>query len=124
MWTAAVSDKSFASGVLKVTVVFTNGTDSFNEDIDLTGGSLDVLSQKVANRLNTLNATAALVDTIANGPVPAFTPAPIDPLIDARSALRLAKEDVDLGIIQVTDPAYTDALAAAQSAATASPKVL
>ncbi len=119
MYTASVSDKSFAAGVLKVSVVFTNGTDSFNEDIDLTGGSLDILSQKVANRLNTLNATAALVDTIENGPVPAFTPAPIDPLIAARRALIQAKQDVDLGIIQVTDAAYTDALAAAQSAATA-----
>lgn len=119
MWTATVADKSFVSGVLKVKVSFTNGTDSFSEDIDLTGGSLDVLSQKVAGRLNTLNASAALVDTIAVGPVAPFTPEPVDPLVAARRALAQAKEDADLGIIQTTDKAYTEALANAQAAYTA-----
>ncbi len=119
MYTATVLSNSFLAGVLKVTVAFTNGTETFNEDIDLTGGSLDILAQKVANRLNTLNATAALAAIIVAGPVPPFTPTPIDPLVAARNALRQAKEDADLGILQVTDKAYTDALAAAQSAYTA-----
>lgn len=118
MWTAKVTDKSFVNGVFSVTVAYTNGKETFSDVIDMTGGSPEVLSQKVTTKLNTLNATVPLVDAIVLGDVPPFVqPAP-DPLDAARRALATANQDAELGIIQKIDKVYIDALDAAQAAYT------
>ncbi len=54
------------NGSVTVTAQYSNGVDVFDETIDMTGGTLDVLTQKVQNRLNTLNINEALFTELAS----------------------------------------------------------
>ncbi len=116
MWTASLTGKVFTGGSLTVTVAFTNGKDSFNQDFDLSGGSLNTLAQRVSGRIDQLNISDTLMQSIDIGPVPAYVPPTRDELAYARSQLAQVKQDVDLGIIKETDAIYIDALAAAKAA--------
>lgn len=117
MWTAELKGKELNGGKLTVNVEFTNGTDVISETIDLTGGSLHTLAVKVQNRINTLETTSALVDSLELGAVPAPTPTQVNALQDAVRTLRKCEEAISLGLLAKEDKEYSDALAAVQAAA-------
>lgn len=81
-WTATIVSKDYSKGVLLVGVEYTNGNETFSESIDMTGGTLDVLNQKIQGKLNTLNATSDLISDIdsavAQKQTVTFTPKPVD----------------------------------------------
>lgn len=56
-WTAKIVSKDYKNGTLFVGVEYTDTMSTFSESIDLTGGSIDVLNQKIQGRLNTLTVT-------------------------------------------------------------------
>lgn len=115
MWQSRITNKVFNNGVLLVDVQFYNEDSSIIKSIDMTGGSLDVLSQKIQSQIDTLNATDDLVSQIQTGE---FTPniPEVDPEIQAISDLQKAKQLVDLGLITTDDIQYTTALSTAQGA--------
>lgn len=125
MWTAEITDISFTGSVFTVTVYYTapvgSTAGSFGEVMDVTGGTPDVVNQKITTRLSTINANESLCRSIVRGPV---TPAsstltPDNALLAAKNNLATLKQDVDLGILAATDQIYIDALSAAQVAYTA-----
>jgi hypothetical protein len=61
-------------GALMVMVQYSNGTDTFMENTDITGGTLETLKYKVQQRINALNANEVLVI-----PIGAFDPTPAAP---------------------------------------------
>ena len=61
MWKSTIPGYSYVNGVITVSVEYTNGTDSFHESLDMTGGTIDSLDQKVQGRLGVLNANDDLV---------------------------------------------------------------
>lgn len=106
MWTAEIQNSDYSNGVLTVGVKYTNGTSEVAEKLDMTGGSMDVLSQKVQNRLSALETTEALNAQIKTG---AFTPVvpPESPEIALRAAVRhleAVQKATDLGLL----PAKTE----------------
>jgi len=118
MWAAKIADKQYLNGALFVNVFYSNGTASFNEIIDLTGGSVDILSSKIQGRLDTLNASDAALTGITLG---TFTPttkpdSSLQTFLAALKVLRSAQTAVDLKLMASSDKAFTDALAAAQAA--------
>lgn len=108
--------------MLMVDVQFTSGDTSVIKTIDMTGGSMDVLNQKIQSQIDTLNASDDLLTQIPIGPFTPVLPTP-DPEIAAIGALQQAKQLVDLGVITTDDPQYTDALSTAQDAVTQVAKV-
>lgn len=123
MWTSKIVGKRLESGALYVDIHFVNGEASIARTIDLTGGSLDVLSQKVQDQLNTLNTTDTLATNIVIGD---FTPdvPDADPKGIALANLRQTKELVSLGVIKDTDPQVADALTAFKDAVSAAQDVV
>lgn len=116
MWTSTIANTQTVNGTLIVNVVYSSdqpGINNITQAIDLTGGTLDVLSQKVQAQIDTLNATDTLAAQIQTGPFTPVVPTP-DPEIAAISTLQQAKQLVDLGIITSADTQYTDALSNAQ----------
>lgn len=113
MWTSKIVGKRYENGALFIDLHFLNGEASVARTIDLTGGSLDVLSQKIQAQLDTLNATEALVEQVILGD---FTPVVLESKEDPLQKLRALKEQVDLGVIEETDPKIAEALAEAKQA--------
>lgn len=117
-WTAKIVGNGIKEAALIVGVSYTNGSIQFVEQLDMTGGTLDGLSQKIATKLTTLEATQTLLGQVTNGP---FIPATATPttLDDFRTKFRIlqnAKTLADLAIITTSDPIYTTALANAKTA--------
>lgn len=111
MWTSKIVGKRVENGALFVDVHFINGDASIARTVDMTGGSLDVLSLKIQSQLDTLNTTDDLFTQIIVGE---FTPIiqDVSSQEEALNNLRKAKELVDLGVIDDTDPQVLDALTA------------
>lgn len=110
MWNAKILNTNYSPGLFVVTVEYSNGDKTFTEPIDMTGGSKEVLSQKIQSRLDTINATETLnlSGDIIPGP---FIPIeiPEDPALTFNKAVRVVentKRLQDLGIIDasVTSP--------------------
>lgn len=114
MWQAIIDSKSDVNGVVIVGVVYTNGVTKTLEAIDMTGGSMDTLNNRIQSRLNTLDANDLLLGSIVLGP---FTPT-TKPQTDAQifqaalNHFQSCERCVDRGLIQKTDKEYTDAQAA------------
>lgn len=70
MWQATIDSKSYENGVIRVGVVFFNDKSKVLESFDLTGGSVEILNNRIQNRLDTLNANDGLIDLIPIGPFP------------------------------------------------------
>jgi len=89
-WTAIIVSKDYSKGILLVGIEYTDGNETFGESIDMTGGTLDVLNQKIQDRLNTLNTTSTLisdVDSVVLHKQPiAFIAKPIDNSIQEASS--------------------------------------
>lgn len=120
-WTANIVQKGIVDKSFIVGVSYTNGSIQFVEQVDMTGGTLQALSDRVASRLATLETTVALIPQVTPGP---FIPTPATPqltaaqiaFITAFNTLRRAKQAVDIGLIANTDTTYVNALTAAQAA--------
>ncbi len=113
MWKAIIENKNYTDGKLTVVVVFTNDKVKFAETIDLTGGSVEVLNQKITSRLNTLNASETFETQIPMGD---FVPAPMIPSLQeefftALRRLETLKRLVNAEILTDADQVYVDALA-------------
>lgn len=111
MWTAQIESKTNDRSVLFVGVQYTDGTKKFGESIDMTGGDIDTLNNKIQARLNTLNANDTLVDDITLG---AFTPPTIKPVDEKEAALtelRKLQDLVNLGVLKESDQQVLDAIA-------------
>lgn len=111
MWTAKIAETNSKDGTFIVNVLYSNGTDSINEVIDMTGGSESVLSQKVSDRLDTLNKTEVLKTKISLGN---FTPVITDlaskrNFQEAVRRLTSCQRAVSLGLIMETDKIFKDA---------------
>lgn len=117
-WTATIKQKGIVDKAFLVNVAYSNGTNSFNEVIDMTGGDMATLSQKVSSRLATLEAVQTLAGQVTVGPFTPTTPAvhPQTAFMGAVRHFESCKRAVDLGLILATDPIYTDAEAAAKAA--------
>lgn len=115
-WTANIDSKDYINGVLTVRVLYTNGPAKLGDAIDMTGGNIDVLNSKIADRLNTLNATDDVNAKISSG---SFTPtSTLDPNQPFRNALRhfqSCQRAVDLGLITNQDKVFTQAFSALQA---------
>lgn len=133
MWNSQILNTAFDNGRLMVMVAYTRGDDkgsTFSEPIDMTGGSMDTLSRRVQNRIDTLNATDTLNAEIVTGP---FTPVipeptPVEKLREAMRHLAQVKRATELGlytapVLEVVQPVTTDIkvdlVAEAQTAAQA-----
>lgn len=65
MWTATIVSRDLQDdGTLLVGVQYSNGGDSFSESMEMTGLTFDFLNDRIADRLDKLNANAALVTAI------------------------------------------------------------
>lgn len=101
MWQAIIESKSYDNGVLRVGVIFTNGSQKVLESIDMTGGTIDVLNAKIEGRLNTLNANDSLLAGVVTGnftPV-VKPPSPLESFKVKLIVLESAKKARDLGLI-------------------------
>lgn len=61
MWSATIVGKNSTQGVLHVGVEYTNGTETFIEVMDATGGNLDGISIKIKSKLVSLNSNEVLI---------------------------------------------------------------
>lgn len=117
-WTASVVQKGIVDKSFLVGISYTSGALQFVETLDMTGASLQYLSDRVSSRLATLESTQTLIPQVTLG---AFTPtvAPATPLGTFLAALKhfnACQRAVTLGLMQVTDATYTSAQSAMQSA--------
>jgi hypothetical protein len=118
-WTATIKDKRIVDKQLLVNVLYDNGSINFNEVMDVTGSTIQSVSDRISSRLATLEATQTLIPLIPAGP---FTPLgaqatpPVNVFLVALKSLRNAQEAVELGLITNADAAYTTALANAKAA--------
>lgn len=119
MWGSEIVGKDFTNGVLKVQVRYsTQGQTPITEWIDMTGGSSDILEEKIRSRLATLNDSADLISAIKNGSFVPKQKATTDRETYFNAYLKLDRLDraAALGIIDRSDPEYVEALNAAKSA--------
>lgn len=122
MWSATIiskeTSKESSRGVLFVIVEYTNGTELFGEQIDITGGDREVFDAQIQSRLKKLDANDLLQADISPGPfAPVTKPnTALEDFLPLLRNLRSAQSAVDLGLLGKTDKAYTDALGAAQAA--------
>lgn len=120
-WTATIKQKGIQDKAFLVNVLYDNGSIQFNEILDMTGGSVQVLSDRIASRLALLETTQALIPQIATGP---FTPTvasqtPQTPLQIFKGKLRILQNAqilVNLGLLATGDSGYTQAFSDAQAA--------
>jgi hypothetical protein len=117
MWTSEIFSKQKVNDKFIVVVKFINGTESFTESIDMTGGTAEVLARKVASRLATLNDSDTLEPQVSVG---AYTPnVPTDTALAFKAAIKRLtslKRAVDLGLITTASPVYVQGVAAVQAA--------
>lgn len=99
------------NGALFVDIHFLNGEASLARTIDMTGGSLEVLSRKVQSQIDTLNTTDLLAEEIVEGD---FTPMIPESKLDPLNELRKIKEFVNLGVVDAADPKVQAAIDAAK----------
>ncbi len=134
MWKATIQGKNFQNGKMTVDILFSSDTLNFVETIDMTGGSMDVLSLKVQHRIDGLNASDALHDAIQLGDftpvIPIIEPTPSEILAQAIQHLEKVQKAKELGLlpdatvtpivtVPVSQPASNDPLAEATAAAQA-----
>lgn len=112
MWAATIKQKGIVDKSFLVNVLYDNGATSFNEIIDMTGGSLDVLSQKIQSRLTTLNTTQALIPLVTLGSYIAQPATQANgAFLSAVKHFKSCQQAVALGLILSTDPIFTAAQA-------------
>lgn len=109
MWNAEIKDKSIVQGELIVNVLFSNGTEEFNEVFNMRRG--EDLNGNIISRLSQIEALTTFTEELELG---AYTPL-VKEIVDIKEdpliALRKKKELVDLGVIKATDPDFVEALA-------------
>lgn len=112
-WTASIVQKGIVDKSFLVGVSYSNGTFQFVESINLTGGSVQTLSDVVTARLGALATTESLIPQILVGaftPQPSSAQTPIQVFQNNLKQLRNAKELVDLGVITTLHTSYVNAL--------------
>jgi hypothetical protein len=123
MFTANITNKNFKSGVLQITVDFSNGSEIIKEAFNIV--SEDDLNQRIEARLKQLNNLATLASTLTTGAWVAPTkPEPLAPtqLQLAEQTLRELKDKINLGVLKETDQEWTDAVTAYKTLASAEGK--
>lgn len=112
-WTASVAQKNYQNGILLVNVSYTDGTNVFNEVIDLTGGDINTAKAKVRSRIAALTVSDTLAAAIPIGPLNPGSVAQStqDIFLTALRHFQACKRAVDLGLITTADTLYTDAQA-------------
>jgi len=117
MWTSTIESKNYNKGVLILNVVFSNGNEMFNESFDMTGGSLDIVNERIKARLGGLQASENLDIQI---PLGAFTPTSNpattqEAFMAALRRVRSCQRAIQLGLMTDKDQIYIDALASLQA---------
>lgn len=117
MFTSSIVQKGIQDKAFLVGVSYSNGSVQFVETLDMTGGDLPTLNQKVASRLATLNATETLIPQVTPGVFVPVTPGqtPLQIFLSSLRTLQSLTNLVTLGVIPDTNSAYQTALANAKS---------
>jgi hypothetical protein len=112
MFTATITKKSFAEGVMQVVVEFSNGTITFTRAFNI--NSADDLKRQVRNEITRLNELAELATTLPDGsytPTETTPPAPTQAVLDKQewfpdfTRLERVQELVTLGVLTGTETA-------------------
>lgn len=100
MWNAKILNSTYGPASLVVRVEYRNGEAVLTEDIDMTGGSIEVLNRKVQSKIDTLETTETLNDLILTGDfVPSVKDSDISTFRESVRKVEELKRLTDLGII-------------------------
>lgn len=107
MWNAKIFSNSFVKGQLLIGVEYSNGVQTFNETIDLTGGTKEGLDARIQAKLLTLNTSDIAAAAIAIGD---FTVKPLpqankdlNQYFEDRNTLNKLQSLVSAGILDPAD---------------------
>lgn len=64
MWQSTILSYSNSQGVLIVSVQYSNGDDSFIESMDMSGQTIDTLTDRVQSKISLLNSNDDLVSNL------------------------------------------------------------
>lgn len=112
MWTSTIKGKDFVNGQFRVSVEYTDGTNTFSEVHNLS--NQENLDRTIRSRIAQLEATATFSTTVSTGPYTPSeevkaTPTAYDLAIQEVSRV---KNLVELGILKETDKEFIDAITA------------
>ncbi len=119
-WTATIVQKGIVDKSFLVGISYSNGTFQFVETANLTGGTMQILSDTVSGRLAQLEATQTLLPQVTLGsftPTVATPPTPtaFQTFITNLRALQNVQQLVTLGVISSSDTTYVTSLTAVQT---------
>lgn len=110
MWTSNIINKRKDNEKFFIDVLYTNGMEKFIENIDMTGGSVNVVNIKIADRLNTLNASDTLETQVTLGNFIPTKPVTLEnAFLEALKHFQACKRAVNLGLITDKDKIFVDA---------------
>jgi hypothetical protein len=72
MWTAQIASKYIEKGTLHLGVSYTDGTNTFTEDLATQNSDFEDIKSQILNKVANLNALQTLSSTIGIGNVPAL----------------------------------------------------
>lgn len=106
MYTAESTSKEVKNGALNVTVHFTDGTDSFNQDFLANSGTdPDWLKNRVTGKLNELNTLSEFAKTLTLGRINPviYTSTEKDAWLNDMALYRQMLTAISLGLMDNTD---------------------